>query len=184
MSLIDPVPPGHLPLWQSQRWYDSRASFGGTGTTAAIVANQIYASPIIIDRPTLIDAIGINVTAAATAGKIARLMVHALGANGLPGALLLDAGTVLVDAIAVVSITGLALVLPPGIICASVVSDGTPTVEMAAGFRPPWGTTGAASAAVQGSANRGNTNTVAPDPFGAAPAFASAVIVLVALRAL
>jgi hypothetical protein len=173
--------------WISGRTYDAQSYIGGGRSTWAIVANTIYSSPLWVPAGGVaIDRIGTEITVAAAAGKIARFMLYADN-NGLPGALLHDAGTIAVDTTGEKSIT-VAYTLPEGRVHAALVSDGTPTVRilnMTAAALAAYGFPTLGAAAAGGAQARLNTDTTAPDPFSAsgAASYTTATTVLVAVRA-
>jgi hypothetical protein len=68
-------------------------SFGNS--TLAATLNLAYFSPVYFPRPTAVDQIRAQVTTAGAAGAVVRLGIYRQNpATGLPGTLLLDAGTV------------------------------------------------------------------------------------------
>jgi len=97
------------------------------GGTSNLSANEIIALPFIVTRNLTLDRLAIEVTTAAAAGKIARLGIYN-DTNAYPSSLVLDAGTVLVDAIAHVTAT-INQSLTKGLYWLVVVSDGTPAVR-------------------------------------------------------
>ena len=156
----------HYPKWITAKYYGPHTIVGGTIASQALGANTVYASPLWVPPGSAIDRIGINVTVVAAAGKILRLMLHASGANDLPGALLLDAGTILADALGDREIT-VSYTPPGGLTWISVVSDGTPTVAMynnTAVLGIMGSTT--VSGASTGSVFKSNVNANVPDPWG------------------
>lgn len=74
-------------------YYDGHRTSLGASSTGGGWANKILFAPFYVPKATTFDRIGINV-AAAVAGGEARLGIYEAGAGGLPGALVLDAGTV------------------------------------------------------------------------------------------
>ncbi len=93
----------------------------------AVPADRIYASPFVVARDLTVDRIVIEVTAA-DPGKIARLGIYEDGTNLYPGALVIDASTVSVAAIAEVAAT-IDQALTKGLYWLVFVSDGTPAVR-------------------------------------------------------
>lgn len=71
-------------------WY---AGWSGTAATVGSIEDRGHYVPIPVPRSLTIDRIGIEVTSSATGSPTVRLGVYA-DANGVPGALILDAGTV------------------------------------------------------------------------------------------
>lgn len=174
-----------LPEWEVGRYVDVCTSFGGLeNQQAAIAAQSLYASPLIVPTPTRIDRLGVHVTVAAAAGKIGRPMIHLPNSRRLPGALFLDGGTVLVD------VTGersnvVDAVLPAGLIYFTFLSDGAPSIQTANVIYAlvPYGfTTMTAAAAGGGSPQRTVVGTAAPDPWGTPTAFTNNTWVRIGAR--
>jgi hypothetical protein len=119
---------GYQQLFQTARYYNGQVA--GTSVSAvALTADTLYAIPFLVNKTNTFDRISIDVTAAAAAGKKARLGIYQSNtATQLPGTLLLDAGEVAVDAIATVEIT-ISQALSAGLYYLAVVSDGTPTLQ-------------------------------------------------------
>jgi len=142
----------------------------GAGTTIALIANWLYALPLLLARDITVDRIAIEVTTAGAADTDARLGIYSDGTNIQPGALLLDAGTVDVDSIGIKEIT-ISQVLTKGRWWLGIVSDGTPTV---AGVLREYGATtgmGIASSNFRrknGSVYVAHSYAALPDPFGSA----------------
>lgn len=89
------------------------AGSANTGTSTH-VNNQFRATPAYIPQAITITKIGAEVTAAGNSGAVLRLGIYADN-NGLPGSLVLDAGTIAADAVGVGEITlGTPLTLQPG----------------------------------------------------------------------
>lgn len=86
---------GDSPNPTSGSYFGPSSHGPGRGTTANItpVLNTHYATPFYVPNAMTIDRIGVNV-ATAVAATLARLGIYTMGADGLPGTLLLDAGTV------------------------------------------------------------------------------------------
>jgi hypothetical protein len=98
--------------------------FRSAGNVAgmALVLDRLYYTPIETGQPTPIDRIGIRITVAG-AGSVIRLGVFGAAANGYPGPLVLDAGTVSGAAIASVEIP-VSLVVPAGRFWFGAVAQG------------------------------------------------------------
>mgnify|MGYP001592524472 FL=1 len=96
------------------------------GTTLVVTAGRIYYLPIFVADPQTYIRIGAEVTVAGAAGKVIRLGIHAWN-KGVPGALVLDAGTIAADAVATAEITISKLL--QGWYFLTFVSDGAPTVR-------------------------------------------------------
>lgn len=182
-SFSRPTPGVRYPKFASGRFYNTRSFLAGINGTGALTANTIYASPLWIPPGAALDRIGINTTVAAAAGKVARLMLFAAGTDDLPGALLLDAGTVAADAVAGDLLLTIAYTPPPGLIYAAVVCDGTPTLTMVQNAAAPYGFATVAAANYGGSPSKANGGTTAPNPFGAVGAYVTGTYFLVGVRA-
>jgi hypothetical protein len=84
----------------------SGAFYGGVGNTTTGINNGVAQfSLVYFPKPTIVNAIRCDVTTAGTAGTLVRLGVYAPGANGLPNALIVDAGTAAADTTGVKTIT-------------------------------------------------------------------------------
>jgi hypothetical protein len=80
----------------SGKWY--RGNFGPVGANLTLVLNRLYAAPFRLGASGTADRIGIDVATAAAAGGVARLVIYqADGTGGMPGTVVLDAGTVAID---------------------------------------------------------------------------------------
>lgn len=91
------------PGYVSGRYYgDIRQSATSTGS---ITAGNWNTCLFFCSKTTTFDRIGIEITTPAAAGKNARLCIYNAGSNGIPGSLLLNAGTVAIDAAAICDIT-------------------------------------------------------------------------------
>ena len=89
---------GVFPAMQSGRWYDSRFSLplpagGGFG----FAPNFLSACPLFLPATVTIDALGINISSAGSAGSLYRLGIYAPRYDGRPGALLVDTGNLPLD---------------------------------------------------------------------------------------
>jgi hypothetical protein len=74
-------------------WY--RGNYGPVGSNLTLTLNRLYAAPFRLNATTTFDRIGIDVVTAAAATGVARLAIYQSDATGgLPGTLVLDAGTV------------------------------------------------------------------------------------------
>lgn len=123
MPLYNPAP----PIWgyQTQYWYHPQ---GATGATQTIVqANATYA-PIIVPVPRIIDQIGLEFTVAGTTNSVTRLGIYN-DLNGLPGSLILDAGTVPSSCTAAVQTISISQALGPGVYWVACVGQGSPGTQ-------------------------------------------------------
>lgn len=107
----------------------------GTPSSSAATAGQLHAYPLIINRASqAFDRIGINVNTGAT-GSTVRLGIYA-DSGGLPGALLVDAGTV-DTATAGDKVLTIAQTLSRGRYwVAAVAQGGAPTLGTVTGVSP------------------------------------------------
>lgn len=104
--------------WVIPGWYTAGSS------TITIAAGRVYYIPIFVSEQHTYDRIGIDVDA--DAGTLARLGIYKWS-GGLPGALILDAGTVATNAIAAVAAV-INQVLERGYYFMAIVADNTPTL--------------------------------------------------------
>jgi hypothetical protein len=90
--------------------------------------NYLYAIPVWLPVGLTATSIECQVTVAGAAGTVIRLGVYSSGASDNPGVLVLDAGTVLGDAVGVQA-KAINQFLPPGLYWfAAVAQNGSPTV--------------------------------------------------------
>lgn len=90
--------PVHFILpWKTGRWYESTPQ--GNLTTGTMGTTQIYCTAICVPNPAGVTAtsIGLEYTVNALAGGLARFAIYR-DDDGFPGDLIIDAGTVAVDA--------------------------------------------------------------------------------------
>jgi hypothetical protein len=93
---------GHSP-W-SGKW--SRGNYGPVGSNLTLVLNRLYAAPYRLNASGTADRIGVDVATAAAAGGVARLVIYQPdGTGGMPGTVVLDAGTVAIDTTGAKAIT-------------------------------------------------------------------------------
>lgn len=107
-----------------------------TASTSATLGNgTLRAAPIYVPKRVTLDRIGAEVTSLGDVGSKVRLGIYNDNGNLYPGALLLDAGTIAGDAIAVAEIT-ISQVLDPGVYwlvgAVQLVTVLQPTVRTAA----------------------------------------------------
>jgi len=159
------LPTEPIPKWKAGRWYSLQQVLGSNfGATTVLTINQIYATPLWVPRGSgPIDRVGFAVSTGVSGG-IARIMYFASGADGHPGALVFDFGTVSVATAGDKEISG-AWTLPPGLGWLAVVSDKAITAGRfeTVYFSPLGNSTQGGS---NGSPSRANGGTTAPDPFG------------------
>ena len=94
-------------------WYGSFLACGAP-TTVATTTGFLLATPFVLSSAKTMDEIVVNVTVAGTAGSVIRVGIYSDNGNCFPGALLLDAGTVTGDTVAVKTIT-INQVMPAGL---------------------------------------------------------------------
>ena len=134
--------------------------------TLVVTANRMYFRPFIVVERTTFTRIVVEVTAGA--GTSGRVGVYDF-ANGVPGALVFDAGTFATDSAAVKDVT-ISQTLMPGIYASATIFDNTPTVRanFNRGFVPGGLHDSAFGVGVDENAGyRTFTFAALPDPFGA-----------------
>jgi len=75
---------------QEGRWYRGG---GGTSNTVAMVLDRLYFAPVVVSRRRIIAELGMIAIVAGATGSVSRFAVYS-DIEGVPGALLIDAGTV------------------------------------------------------------------------------------------
>ena len=95
----------------------------------AIVADNLYAIPWLVARPLTITHLAIQVTTEAASGKKARLGIYSNGENNTPGTLLIDAGLVDIDAVAVVAVACAQAIATPGLYWLAILPEANITVK-------------------------------------------------------
>lgn len=126
--------PAALPVPASGQ-YMFTCSDHAAATSSSLLDNVLRVGPWIVDQPVSIDRIGAEVSSAGTSGRKFRIGVYADNGNRYPGALLLDAGQIAGDAVAVAELTA-NLTLPRGLYWVGGV------VQSAGGTAPTMRTTG------------------------------------------
>ena len=112
--------------WHASRYHGGQTTAPNSTQTLALSANTLYVIPYAVGDTATFVRIGIDVTTA-DAGKNARLGIYAWS-NGVPGARILDAGTVSVGSTGVKEIV-INQALNAGMYGLALVSDGAPTVR-------------------------------------------------------
>lgn len=97
-------------------------------TNAALGVGILRVTPFIVPRHTTLTQIGGEVTAVGDAGCTLRLGVYADDGKGFPGNLVLDAGTIPGDAVAVAQVA-ISKLLPPGVYWVGEVVQGVTTTQ-------------------------------------------------------
>ncbi len=116
----------------ANRWYSyGNGTYNFTATTAATAVGTLRAYPILITKPTQIDQLAINVTAAAAVGSLARVGIYRDNGNVYPGSLVVDAGTAATNTTGVKTFaTNLPVRLEPGLYwLAQNYGTGAPTLR-------------------------------------------------------
>ena len=118
--------------YQLSRWYSS--SHGWRRQTQGFVDGDVVVSALYTERNITIDALRLEITTAGAANSTATLGLYTLAFNTLlPSALLLNAGTVAVDAIAKVTLTlgtAQAVTGPTWLGLAVSINGGNPTLSV------------------------------------------------------
>lgn len=96
-----------------------------TRSTIQLGANSELTTPIWILNTGTIDRIAIEITAAGTAGTVIRLGIRSDNGTGKPDALMLDAGTVAGDAVALVEQSISQVISVPGLYHLTVTPQNT-----------------------------------------------------------
>lgn len=104
-----------------------------TPTAATTGTGTLRLCPVVIPKAVTVTRIVGEVTIAGDAGSKVRYGIYADDGNGLPGALVLDAGTILGDSVAVQEIT-VSQALPAGVYwvggVAQIVTTTQPTIKI------------------------------------------------------
>ncbi len=122
-TMKPPVVRWVIPGWQ-----------GGTGVNQLITANRTYYTPIVVPLDTTYDRIGINVQAGDGAGGLADLRIFE-NLNGVPGDLVLSAGTVSTNGAGAKEIV-IAEALTAGRYFLAIRCDQAPTISSGGGHGP------------------------------------------------
>lgn len=98
----------------------------GTRTTGTRPNGFMTCMPFQVETSHTFTAINCEVTSAGSAGALIRLGVYAMASTGVPGALVLDAGTVSGTGTGLQTISGLTLNLPAGWYHLAALIEGSP----------------------------------------------------------
>ena len=110
-------------------WVGTQTNSNGTSAPAV---NEFRLSPVFITSTVLLDRIAGKVTTGAASSTV-RLGIYADSGAGVPGSLILDAGTIDGNSVSTQAIT-ISQVLAPGLYWIGGVSQGgTPTVQVTSG---------------------------------------------------
>lgn len=111
-----------------------------SGTSAALNNGNLKLAPWLLPRTLKLDRMGSDVATIGDAGSLFRIGLYADNGNAYPGALILDAGTILGDSATVQDIT-VALTLAPGLYwiggAVQAVTVTQPTMRTASNWTPP-----------------------------------------------
>jgi len=160
----------------SGRYYGQRTLYGGTAGTTALAANVLYALPVCFPTSFTADQIALNVTVAASAGKLLRLGLYAATAAGLPGVLLADSGALAADTAApfAAAATISQAIVAGTLYWLAVASDGAPTVTSTTTAVAQLGADTAA-AGLYGGVLRVFTYGALPTPWGTHSGYSTAL---------
>jgi len=87
-----------------ERWYSSAISVFAATTVGGLTKDVLRAVPFVVPKTITLDRIAMEITIAGTAGSVLRLGIYS-STDNLPGALVLDAGTIACDSATFQSIT-------------------------------------------------------------------------------
>lgn len=151
--------------WTVGNWYPGQL---GLGTPVATTELTAYASPFVVNTTHTFAKVGTNVTGAGGTGSVVRFGIYA-DANGAPGNLVTDYGTVLTTGTGAVSVTA-SVTLTPGVYWLVVVAQGSASAPTLTSIGPDpsavfFGSTQAA-AAVQTGVFTTVGGAALPDPYG------------------
>lgn len=161
--------------WEIMRTGEYTAGGAVFATTAALVANRLYAAPIVFARAVTIDRLAIDIKGGGAGGSKARLGIYNNGVNLYPGTLVIDGGEVAADAAVFVAAT-INQSLTKGVYWFAIISDSTPTIAISFIYNNPPMILGLANGNF-GSANRAwdvaQAYGALPDPFTAGGGYVS-----------
>lgn len=102
-----------------------------TGTAAGMTTLRLSYVPFLLRTGASVVSLGINVTTAGAAGKIARLGMYTCNELGYPGSLLTSTSDFAIDSTGLKTTTlATPIMLPPGWYYSGSVSDGGPVITM------------------------------------------------------
>lgn len=174
LALLSPTTP-------AGQWF--AATSPNNQATGAIPNNTMRVAPWLVLRTLSIDRLLVDVSAAGEAGSKIRVVIYGDNGTGYPGSLVLDAGQVAGDAIAVPTLT-VALTMPPGLYWIGGGSQSAPTTLptvriIGGGWNPPvrllLGTGTPAAGITTCGYSQSSVSGAAPTPFTATFATTNAV---------
>lgn len=115
-----------LGFFVSGRYYTF--TFGSVSTLSSIGNGGFRLYPVRIRERITIDQIACEITAGGSSGAVARLGIYKDNGYGYPGALLIDAGTVVATAIAAPA-SSISQVIEPGLYWFAAALQGAPVSE-------------------------------------------------------
>jgi hypothetical protein len=120
--------------------YYHPVSAGSSGTSSTLANGSLRVAPFFVPNSVTLSRIGAEITSAGDAGCKLRLGIYADDGTGYPGALVLDAGTIAGDSVAVQEIT-ISQALSPGLYwiggAVQLVTVTQPTVRTTGTWTPP-----------------------------------------------
>lgn len=120
------APPG---VWSAtHKGYGGLHTVGGA-STISLVADRAYAVPFEAAVDSEIDAVIFRQTTAGAAGKLYKVAIFSVGADGLPGVNLAESSTIAADGSNGVKSGTFTRFRPPPRFFACILSDGAPAVQ-------------------------------------------------------
>jgi len=137
-SHVYPYPLVPALPWVAGFFYDCTVSMVGNPTGTINPSTHLHASPIFIPNAVTATSIVVEITIAGTAGALCRLGLYdnRIG-NAYPGDLIVDGGTVLIDATGARSVT-ISQALVPGWHWLAQVADTGATYRAIVGTAAQW----------------------------------------------
>lgn len=124
-----------------ERWYVGNGNSSSL-STITIGRNNIQYMPLVVGKTCTLASVGINITGAGTAGALMTIAIYN-SSNNIPTSRIVDCGTLLVDTLGAIKITGLSTVLVPGLYFFAINHNSVANVSMSsitvAGCEPIFG---------------------------------------------
>lgn len=127
-ALVGPFAP-HFGGYSPGRYYSGFGSNIFSTATTILSADTLYSCTFVVGIGTTFNRISCEVTSPSSPGQLIRLGIYNRE-NGVPSSLVLDAGTIVADAVAIHDLS-IDCPLPVGAYCLVMLSDGSPTVRAA-----------------------------------------------------
>jgi len=157
------------------RYYCAGYSNGKAATNSTVAANTMYAMPIMINQNCTLTLMASDVETSVASSNV-RLGIYS-DTNGLPGSLLLDAGTHTTASVGTKTITGLSQALTPGQYWFVALYSATPGIKSYTtdALIPTLGTGNSISAATPNFAmvTMSQTYGALPSTFSTTPTYVS-----------